>query len=177
MNPPASSLPRPEPSLPRTESVRGFGTLIEHEGDLLTLMRQVIDQAHGPGRAGLIRILRHDEDEINRVLALIRARQRELPAPDRFATAWTPPASTDGSGLVERHRHLAHDFEVLMDHGGRSVATEPLLREARHRHEEMAWMLASLLAEDGGQAGGVSLASSGDTLGAERRWEDDGGRR
>lgn len=161
-------LPSGSESLVPRELTSGFGTIVAEERSLRTLVELCRERASGRHAENLVRILSHHLVQIDAVLALLVSRRALLPKPARFrgteepnGTLYRHTAGLDGPAalpeLRNRHLKLIARLEALIASMGIAPQREPLLREAHQRHEEMAWMLAALIAEDSSRRPRTSL--------------------
>lgn len=175
------------PSDLRASRTRGFGTVLAMEQELQSLVRSLTVAPQQRVFAKFRRILENHVEQIGVVLGLLDARDSMLPTPIRFAglasaglplldpspLTETRPTVRD---LIARHQALRQHIGVLIADSGNKDAEERHLKEAAQRHEEMEWMLTSVLNEDAVagdlSAGGADLDRSAMS---QESWENEGG--
>lgn len=157
-NPPDTSLdPDPAPPHPLTS---GFGVVIEKEDSLGRTNRDSLGEIHTAGHSALWRVLRHHQLLIEKNQELLLQRCDQLSRGDRFdrlydaSRPWAGDRQAtareeDGtlSDLLARHTSLIGDLDALISRAKRGEHDEGLLAEIERNHEEMAWMLMTLIKE------------------------------
>lgn len=158
-NPPDTSL---DPDTPTPHPLTsGFGVVIEKEDSLGRIIRDSLGEIHTAGKSDLWRILRQHQLLIEKNQELLLNRCEQLSRGERFARlyddgrpwALEPHAvAHDEIGtlgdLLARHTSLIGDLDALISRAKRGEHDEGLLAEIEHNHEEMAWMLMTLMKEE-----------------------------
>lgn len=166
----------------------GFATLIEGETDLARALGTAADCLRGVRAVNTARIFRHQVRQIEAIISLLLERRSEFPIPHRFeidaaqhphtSRALAPKQPLTLDGIRSRHLAFATHLEELVASTASSSNREDLLREAKQRHEEMAWMLSALINEDLTAARPVlSVPRNSPAVGnfELERWENEGG--
>jgi hypothetical protein len=138
----------------------GFGVVIEKEDSLERINRDSLGDIHTVGKSELWRLLRHHQLLIEKNHELLLHRCEQLSHGERFARlhaenrpwADTPRAVAHDrhatlTDLLARHTSLIGDLDALISRARRGEHDEILLAEVERNHEEMAWMLMTLIKE------------------------------
>ncbi len=155
-NPPDTSLDQDAASPHPLTS--GFGVVIEKEDSLGRINRDSLGEIHTAGKSDLWRVLRHHQLLIEKNQELLLNRCDQLSRGERFArlydanrpwSAESQAVAHDEEGalgdLLARHTSLIGDLDALISRAKRGEHDEDLLAEIERNHEEMAWMLMTLL--------------------------------
>lgn len=138
----------------------GFGSVIEEEHELQTLLRECTRTATGIHGDNIARIFINHLQEIDEILALLYERSDRLPHPLRFTVlksglplpTHARPLSSFAQPLFGRlvafHLHLQGGIEKLLIKEPELGGEKQLLKQIAQRHEDMAWMLNALIKED-----------------------------
>lgn len=196
-SPPQSgrAVTRPQPDSQNTTAqpalTSGFGAVIEKEHALQNATEGSVGHVLGQHARDLDRILRHQHSQLGANIALLEQRYEALPNPGRFVS-WDdrhhPPAASRCKesqdeiellpDLIARHTHLLADIEALISCVADGQRGELILTEVRRNHEEMAWMLTSLLKDDETVERIARDTDDGDSCDARRaqqNWDNEGG--
>ncbi|MDX2185984.1 MAG: hypothetical protein SFV32_03545 [Opitutaceae bacterium] len=168
----------------------GYGTVVEREKKLIADNRYEFDSSQTQELSRITRILAHHDALLLTTLNLILSRMETLPCPARFES-WqshrevderqTPhPDRTEQrviADLIGKHTAMIRDLQALVAKPAGAEQVERLLSEAIAHHDDMAWMLNSILREQETSGNPHSLmpdvAASEQT--AVARWDGEGG--
>lgn len=181
-----SSSENPSPLL-----VSGFGSVMEKELDLQYSTNEYVKSLVLSAQDELGRILREQQTRLYTNITLLEHRHEMLPHPERFASLpskitempeWeNPPIASEHSAMLldlsDQHRQIQTDIESLISQGHDGQRGELMLLQVARSHEEMAWVLRSLLKEDVTERNeAVQPIDVIPTVGTtEAGWENEGG--
>jgi len=138
----------------------GFGAVIEKEHDLQTTIEASFGPVENQPPAAIDRILRYQDRLLRANIALLEERYEALPSPERFVhwnrhrppgTPRREPRRNEAEllpDLIARHTHLLADIDALIGAVPDGRRGDLILTEVSRNHEEMAWMLISVLNEN-----------------------------
>ena len=173
-----------------TPFTSGYGVVMEQEHELQSSTRKALEAIDGPRAAYVGRILRHQCTLLSENISRLEQLYESLPHADRFQALHRvlPPLSKTLHAaarpecpkllppLVTQHLNVTTNVDKLRAHPHDSQGDAYLVQVARN-HDEMAWVLTSLIMEDETvRRRTVVPDNTSPTLEtAEREWENEGG--